>query len=63
MPVGLKRLRRIATRYEKRAADVLAMIKIATVRIRLRAYEFASWNGLATISRPIILAKVSRRAV
>ena len=35
----LKQFRRIATRYEKLAANYLAMIKIATVRIWLRAYE------------------------
>ena len=35
----LKHFRRIATRYEKLAANFLAMIKIATVRIWLRAYE------------------------
>ncbi|MDE2717669.1 MAG: transposase [Chloroflexota bacterium] len=35
----LKQFRRIATRYEEIAANVFAMIKIATVRIWLRAYE------------------------
>ena len=35
----LKQFRRIATRYEKFAANFLAMIKIATVRIWLRACE------------------------
>ena len=35
----LKQFRRIATRYEKLAANFLAMIKIATVRLWLRAYE------------------------
>ena len=35
----LKQFRRIATRYEKLAANYLAMIKIATIRIWLRAYE------------------------
>ena len=35
----LKQFRRIATRYEKLAANFLAMIKIATVRRWLRAYE------------------------
>ena len=33
----LKQFRRIATRYEKLAANYLAMIKIATIRIWLRA--------------------------
>ena len=35
----LKQFRRITTRYEKLAANFLAMIKIATVRLWLRAYE------------------------
>ena len=35
----LRQFRRIATRYEKLAANFLAMIKIATVRIWPRAYE------------------------
>ena len=38
----LKQFRRIATRYEKLAANFLAMIKLATVRIWLRAYESTS---------------------
>ena len=35
----LKQFRRIATRYEKLAANYLAMIQIATIRIWLRANE------------------------
>ena len=35
----LKQFRRIATRYEKLAANYLAMIKIATIRIWLRDNE------------------------
>ena len=35
----LKQFRRIATRYEKLVANYLAMIKIATIRIWLRANE------------------------
>ena len=35
----LKQFRRIATRYEKLAANFLTMNKIATIRIWLRAYE------------------------
>lgn len=38
----LEQFRRIATRYEKLAANFLAMIKIATVRLWLRAYESAT---------------------
>ena len=36
---NLKQFRRIATRYEKLAANYLAMIKIATIRIWLRLNE------------------------
>ena len=39
MRLQLKHFRRIATRYEKLAANFLAMTKIATVRIWFRAYE------------------------
>jgi transposase len=35
----LKHFRRIATRYDKRADNVLAMIKLASMRLWLRAYE------------------------
>ena len=35
----LKQFRRIATRYKKLVSNYLAMIKITTIRIWLRAYE------------------------
>jgi len=35
----LKYFRRIATRYDKLGSTYLAMIKLAAIRIRLRAYE------------------------
>jgi transposase len=35
----IKRCRRIATRYDKLAANYLAFIKLAAIRIWLRAYE------------------------
>ena len=35
----LKQFRRIATRYDKLAASFTAMIKLACVRLWLRAYE------------------------
>jgi transposase len=35
----LKHFRRIATRYDKRANNVLAMVKLASIRLWLRAYE------------------------
>jgi transposase len=35
----LKHCRRVATRYEKLAANYLAMVKLAAIRIWLRSYE------------------------
>ena len=35
----LKQFRRTATRYEKLAANYLAMLKLASIRLWLRAYE------------------------
>ena len=35
----IKQCRRIATRYDKLAANCLAFIKLAAIRIWLRAYE------------------------
>ena len=35
----LKFFRRIATRYEKLGRNFLAMVKLAAIRLRLRAYE------------------------
>jgi len=31
--------RRVATRYDRLAANVLAMVQFASIRLRLRAYE------------------------
>ena len=38
----IKQYRRIATRYDKLAANYLAFIKLASIRIWLRAYESTS---------------------
>ena len=38
----MKNARRIATRFEKSAANFLAMVKLAAIRLWLRAYEFAA---------------------
>lgn len=38
----LKHFRRIATRYDKLADNFLAMVKLASVRLWLRAYESTS---------------------
>lgn len=35
----IKQFRRVATRYEKLASNYLAMIKLAAIRLWLRAYE------------------------
>ena len=35
----MKQFRRVATRYEKLAANYLAMLKLASIRLWLRAYE------------------------
>ena len=38
----LKHFRRVATRYDKLAANFLAMIQLASMRLWLRAYEFTA---------------------
>ena len=38
----LKHFRRIATRYDKLAENFLAMVKLASMRMWLRAYEFTA---------------------
>jgi hypothetical protein len=37
----IKQCRRIATRYDKLAVNYLAFIKLASIRVWLRAYEYA----------------------
>ena len=39
----IKQCRRIATRYDKLAANYLAFIQLASTRLWLRVNEFASW--------------------
>jgi transposase len=38
----LKHFRRVATRYDELAANFLAMVQLASIRLRLRAYEFTA---------------------
>lgn len=38
----IKHFRRIATRYDKLAANFLPMLKLACFRIWMRVYEFTS---------------------
>jgi hypothetical protein len=40
----IKLSRRIAARYDKLAAEYLAFIKLASIRIWLRAYEPTPWK-------------------
>jgi transposase len=40
----IKQRRRVATRYDKLAANYLAFIKLASIRIWLRANEFTPWS-------------------
>jgi transposase len=37
----IKQCRRVATRYDKLAANYLAFIQLASIRLRLRVNEFA----------------------
>ena len=39
----IKQCRRIATRYDKLAANYLAFVKLASIRLWLRAYESTPW--------------------
>jgi hypothetical protein len=41
---GIKQCRRVATRYDKLAANHLAFIKLASIRIWLRANESTPWS-------------------
>jgi transposase-like protein len=48
----IKQCRRIATRYDKLAANYLAFNKLASIRLWLRNYESTPWAGSAsTVSR------------
>jgi transposase len=38
----IKQCRRVATRYDKLAANYLAFVKLASIRLWLRVYEFTS---------------------
>jgi hypothetical protein len=42
----IKQCRRVATRYDKLAANYLAFIKLAAIRIWLRAYESTPWRSI-----------------
>jgi hypothetical protein len=44
----LKHFRRVAARYDKPAANFLAMIQLASMRLWLRAYESTAWIATVT---------------
>ena len=41
----IKHCPRIATRYDKFAANYLAFVQLASIRLWLRAYEFTTRSG------------------
>jgi transposase len=47
----IKQCRRVATRYDKLAANYLAFIKLASIRIWLRANESTPYRGSSLASR------------
>jgi len=44
----VKQCRHVATRYDRLAANYLAFVKLASIRIWLRADEFTPWRGCHT---------------
>jgi hypothetical protein len=44
----IKQCRRVATRYDKLAANYLAFVQLASIRVWLRANESAPWDGAET---------------
>jgi hypothetical protein len=47
----LKHFRRVATRYDKLAANFLAMVQLASVRLWLRAYGSTAQSSKASRKR------------
>jgi hypothetical protein len=43
------RCRRVATRYDKLAANYLAFVQLASIRLWLRVNEYTAWAGLRPI--------------
>lgn len=58
----LKHFRRGATRYEKLAANFLAMVQLASMRLWLRAYESTAWRfrGMGLVQSPTSLTASMR---
>ena len=56
----IKHCRRVATRYDKLAANYLAFVKLASIRIWLRANEYTPFcNGPVDVKRPLIVTSPS----
>jgi hypothetical protein len=53
----IKQCRRVATRYDKLAANYLAIVKLASIRIWLRANESTPW-----ITHPLSKVSLVRQA-
>ena len=50
----IKQCRRVATRYDKLAANYLAFIKLASIRLWLRVYEYTPFcNGPDEVKSPL----------
>ena len=48
-----KQCRRVATRYDKLAANYLAFVKLASIQLWLRVYEFTTFcNGPGDVKSP-----------
>ena len=60
----IKQCRRVATRYDKLAANYLAFIQLASIRLWLRVNEFTTLNDrrLTIMSRARWWARVCKRA-
>src|SRR5882672_8281712 len=50
----IKQCRRVATRYDKLAANYLAFVKLASIRIWLRANESTAWCDWSTVLRRLV---------
>ena len=48
----IKQCRRVATRYDKLAANYLAFVKLACIRLWLRVYEYTALGNTAVRRRP-----------
>jgi len=57
----IKQCRRVATRYDKLAANYLAFIQLASIRLWLRVYESTPWKyGSPALGRGPVRADAVR---